>query len=115
MAGHLLNDGITGAWHVLLDKKTKKREIYYFNTDYSDDFEHEFGESLADKEEIPFQNWTPDEITEVAGNIMEDANMHRSLYWPTLVNDSMEAAGAGEDMKKKVMSLILEDIARRIK
>lgn len=113
MAEHLLNDDITGAWHILLDKKTKKRDIYYFNTDYGDDFEHEFGESLADKEEIPFQNWTSEEITEVVSSMMEDKNMHRYLYWPELVNDSMAAAGAGEDMKKKVMSLILKDIAVR--
>lgn len=97
-----------GNWHILKDNKTKKREIYYYDT--PDDFEEEFGEKFSDKKEIKPKDWTAKEIAEVLSDMTEDRNMHSSLYWPELVKSAMEKEEVKEKKQKKIMLVILEEM-----
>lgn len=100
-----------GNWHVLEDKATKKRDIYYYDSrDSAEEFEDEFGEKLEDKREVPQEEWTAEETANILSSMMEDRNMHSSLYWPEVIVSCMEEAGIEKEMQKKVMGAVLKEM-----
>ena len=97
-------------WIVMADKDTGKHICYYVDMDYMDDFEKEFGEPYDETRVIPYEDWNTEDIVSILTSCMEDANMHRYLYWPNMVLDTLVANNIDETIQKNVMRDIFENM-----
>lgn len=98
-------------WHIMKNEKGE-HHIYYFGLEDFDmtEFEEEFGIPYNEKNEIPFVEWTSEDITLVLEAMMEDYNMHRYLYWPRLVLGALQASNIEESEKQTIMRNVLNEM-----
>lgn len=102
-------------FHVLMDKQTEERGIYYYDAEDSsiEELSEEFSEDFAIKEEIPYEEWNGNEIAEVIGDILEDCNMHSSLHLCDMFCDSIREAGMDDNTVTAILKKVAENIVDR--
>lgn len=96
-------------WHVLRDNQTGKRLCCFFDKEMP---MLDFGEPnpLEGKEEIPYEEWSAKEISEILSNIFQNNNFGKIAFLPKTILRTMES-NLDETTKAKVMREILEAIA----
>lgn len=96
-------------WHVLKDNQTGKRSCYFYDKDMP---MLDFGEPnpLEGKEEIPYEEWSAKEISEILSNIFHN-NGGQLAFLPKTVIQAMDDCELDEQRKAGVMREILETVA----
>lgn len=96
-------------WHVLKDDQTGKRSCCFYDKDMP---MLDFGEPnpLEGKEEIPYEEWSAKEISEILSNIFQNNGVGQLAFLPQTVIQAMEDCGLDEQRKAGVMRDVLETI-----
>lgn len=95
------------AWHVLRDTETGRRSCHYYDKDES---AIDFGEPdvMEGKEEIPFEEWTAKEISDILSSIFEYRGLGELLVsLPEITLQAMRDCGIGEAAQAEIMREIM--------
>lgn len=71
-------------WGVARNTKTFNKSIFYGS--FEEFLEYEEGHWV----EIPFENWLSEDLAEIFGNELENANYHSWIWLPAELNRSMK-------------------------
>ena len=82
-------------WHVIHNHITNARICLYGDIE---DYITEEHVKLTDISEIPMEQWTIPEITEITGNILEDVNLHRYCSDPITICNLMYSVNIPETL-----------------
>ena len=99
-----------GWYHILRDKKTGDWACYFTDSLEPKYFKREFDESIEDKDEIPFDNWTPGMVAEVFSNVLEGENRHRMVELPDTIRRALQETKLSEPEQAKVLKDIMMEV-----
>lgn len=96
-------------WHVLRDNQTGKRSCCFFDKEMP---MLDFGEPnpLEGKEEIPYEEWSAKEISEILSNIFQNNGVGKLAFLPKTVLQAMQDCNFDESTKAEIMRDILESM-----
>ena len=89
-------------WVVIESAEDKTRHYLYGSLDeYEED-------ELVEGEKIPFHEWNSEDVIEIMGNALEDANKHRLSRWlPRTLYNTCKAIKMSDRMTEKYMREVL--------
>ena len=96
-------------WHVLRDPESGERSChYYIKGAMKLQEDGTVKEASAEKEEVPFCEWTDQEICDVLTRHLGYSGMGRLKPLPGIVLRAMENCGVDEGTRTEVMRKIME-------
>lgn len=99
-----------GYYHILKNKKTNDWSCYYTDSLKPEYFKREFDESIEDKDEISFEDWTPYMIAEVFSNLLEEENRHNMVELPDIIRRALQNTSLLETEQAEVLKNIMMEV-----
>lgn len=98
-------------WHVFVDDETGKRSCYYgFWNALTFNAAGEFVPVCQGKTEVPFEEWTCEELCWMISGRLKESKMERLSDMPKAILQTMEKCGVGEEKKLYVMRSLLKEV-----
>lgn len=96
-------------WHVVRDIRTGRRSCCYYD---KDEPTFDFGEPdpMEGKEEVPLEEWSSKEITDIISSVFEYSGVGKLAFLPETVLQAMEDCNFEESKKVDVMRGIMNAI-----
>lgn len=99
-------------WHIMKDSDGGRHYLYGPLSDFDDEVTITTGEKYSDLSEIPFEEWSARDCSEVLANLMEDNNMHTCTYIPDIVCSVCEQLLSSEEQDKFMREFLLKMTSR---
>lgn len=95
------------------DETLRKMELNEFKEDFGIEFDGKNFHAVCDKcgkkmHEVPFEQWTTEELREAIGNMLEDDNRHSSTNIGWIFDDCMKSAGIEKEKRADALRAFAE-------